>query len=147
MNANKEEARETFEDWEFVMDDALRDFYKKLPEELSDSLDYSSESLELLENYIIQHFTAESIEDPQNMYWLDGFARYVGEAFKENLKGARWDINLEHEDEIFFSLPLIIGARNQVSAYCPHMEVVTALHRKKGNFIRTLLEKAILRQQ
>jgi hypothetical protein len=147
MSQSKKEKQEVFEEWVFVKDDALADFFDRIPAELNDDLDFSPASLDTLEKYILKNFTAESIEEKENMDWLDGFARYIGETFIKNLKGAHWSINLEKEDLIYYGLPLIVGAVNQVSDYCPHMDVVAALHRQSGNFVRTLLEKAIARQK
>jgi len=146
MNTNEIEMKETFDNWKFVMDDAIPEFLAKLPENLADILDFSLESLLPLEGYLLKHFTPESIKEKENAYWLDGFVRYAGRTFTRNIKGARWEIQLE-EKYIYYGLPVITGGVNQVSDYCIHMDIVTALHRKKGNFLHFLLEKAIERQK
>jgi hypothetical protein len=106
---DKEKAKnwKTFEDWKFVMNDALVEFFNKLPEELRDNLDFSVLSLNLLEQFILDNFTQDSLKEENNMYWLDGFARYIGEIFKRSLNNATWSINLKDEDEVYYGLPLI----------------------------------------
>ena len=103
----KKERKENFIEWVTFIPDRIIEFKKNLPKEISDSLDGSPESLEILENYMIQNFSIEDIQNPKSGDAIDGFMTYTGDVFQKKLPNAKWSINLEDEYNIYFALPVI----------------------------------------
>jgi hypothetical protein len=103
----KKERKENFIEWVTFIPDRIIEFKKNLPKEISDSLDGSPESLEILENYMIQSFSIEDIQNPQSRDAIDGFMTYTSDVFQKKLPNAKWSINLEDESNIYFALPVI----------------------------------------
>jgi hypothetical protein len=145
---DKEKAKnwKTFEDWKFVMTEAIPEFLSKLPEDIADSMDFSPDSLDILEEYILKNFTVESIKEEKNMYWCDWFARYIGETYRKNLDGAEWGIDLEDENQMYYGLPVITNAYKQQVDYCPHEEILTVLILKTGNCLSRILKNLLIKQ-
>ena len=101
----KQTTRDDFESWLVDMDDALERFIGKLPGEVGGQLDYSPESLDILEKW-----TLDNYESPEQMLpaseaeSVDALARYVGETFRRAI-GGRWGIRLDDPKYVFFGLP------------------------------------------
>jgi len=73
------------------MKDVHNEFLATLPEELKQSLDYSSESLVALEHWLKEEYSSSTdLYNLSNSLHLDGAARYVGEVFLKQLGGS-WD--------------------------------------------------------
>jgi hypothetical protein len=69
---------------------------------------------------------------------LDAASRQVGLVLILNIEGARWDIDLEDEDEAYYRLPII--ALPDGSRECPLSMITASLDRRTGTFMRELGE-------
>lgn len=68
------------------MPNALGRFKNRMPKEIQDQLDFSIQSLDIVEKHLLDNY--ETIEQIKNepSYILDGYAVYVGETFRNVLK-------------------------------------------------------------
>lgn len=137
--------RDDFEHWLFVMDDALDAFFQQFNKPEQIRLDFSLESLERVEAWLLEHYAdtkvmlAESESEK-----VDGVARYIGETFRKNI-GGHWDIRLDDPKFAFFGLPILVDFTKKATPICPHALATTVADRRTGKFLRTILENQIRR--
>jgi len=130
-----------FQLWVFNMDDELDAFKATLPVELAKWLDYSVESLTLLEAWILNRYpTFEDTEKKEEAQVLDWLARYVGETFRKQI-GGHWDIDLENKKNVYYGLPVITGFEEKPTPVCPLTLVTASTDRRTGDFISGVLER------
>ena len=119
--------RDLFEAWLAHMDDALESFKASLPAALASRLDLSVDSLDLLERHYLSVFpTLVDALKPDAKLVLDGYARYVGETFR-NLLNYKWDICLSDSKNAYYGLPTLSS-----NTLCPLTLVTTATDRRTG---------------
>ena len=82
----KAEQLELFDSWLWDIPNALERFKNRMPKEIQDKLDFSIQSLDIVEKHLLDNY--ETIEQIKNepSYILDGYAVYVGETFRNVLK-------------------------------------------------------------
>lgn len=132
---NNEEA---FTWWLTCMEDVLK--YKcLLPNKVSSLLDYSINSLDALEEYMLQNFTIETIYHEENKYALDFFTRYVGKTFFQNIPNLKWEFILDEKDFYFGDVVLVKNNNELFTKKSPLSFVVASLDRKTGTYIRNIL--------
>ena|SRR5688572_3311092 len=142
MTAADEE--DLFEHWLAHMDDALAEFFARLPPELGAGLDYSPASLDRLEAFLLQRYPdIEAIKaDPEP--YLDGAARYVGEAFRRNI-GGRWRMRMDDPKYVYAGLPELTFLPARDTPVCPITLVSASLDRRTGAFISGVFHSAAKR--
>lgn len=141
MSDRPRTTRDDFEMWLFVMDDRLEEFISSLPQDVGRALDYSPESLDVLEAWLLRNFPdISSIKAVTKT--LDGAARYVGETFRLALGGG-WDIELENTQDVFYELPVLTV---QYPRECPHTLTTTSLDRRTGDVFRRVLTNMLAKQ-
>ncbi|MFN8437345.1 MAG: hypothetical protein U0V72_06840 [Cytophagales bacterium] len=82
---------ESFNWWLTIMPDQLL-YLNLFPKEVRNKLDYSIESLDVLEKYIIENYTMEELEDSAFKTMVDICARYIGETYIRNMVDLKWDM-------------------------------------------------------
>jgi hypothetical protein len=137
--AEKESRKNDFEGWITFIPDEVIKLKKMLPKEVSEKLDFSEESLDVIEKYLLQNYSNENFIREENKILLDRLARYVGSAFRRSLPNAYWDIELDDKNDVFFTLPVIKVKGAQLAPFSPHILITTLLARKRGNFLSTIL--------
>ena len=136
----KTTSRDDFEYWLADMDDALDRFFEALPEPLRAKLDYSPESLDALEGWILARYpNTESMLEPSESRILDGLARYIGETFRKHI-GGRWDIRLDDPKYVFHGLPELTGFSERPTPVAPITLATATADRRDGAYLRTILE-------
>lgn len=134
---------EKFEHWLFQMDDALERFLGYLPSAIRTCLDFSPNSLDTLESWLIDKYeSVQSMKEPSQSEIVDGVARYIGETFRHNL-GGKWTIEVDDADFIFFALPILEGCQGQQASLCPLALGTASVDRRKGNYLRTILKNML----
>jgi UTP:GlnB (protein PII) uridylyltransferase len=129
-----------FQLWIFNMDDELDRLKEDLPQELASKLDYSDESLKLVEAWILQRYASvEETKEKGEAQILDRLARYVGETIRKQV-GGHWDIDLENEKNAYYALPVITGFEEKPTPVCPLTLVTASTARRTGTFISGVLE-------
>jgi hypothetical protein len=137
--------RDQFEYWLIHMDDALQEFISSLSEDCSIDLDFSKQSLDQLEKWLLDQFPdTEAILEKKNSVIADGAARYIGETFRKHI-GGHWDIELEDPRNAFFGLPILTAYMDLPTPICPLALTTTSVDRRRGDFLSGNLEKMQIR--
>ncbi len=140
---DKEEAFDLFQYWLMDSPDAIERMMDRLPAEVKNQLDYSVESLDVLEAYLLNQYASidEIKQEPPDI--LNGYAIYVGDTFRKVAKSLtqiepiKWTIELDDTDNAYYNIPII-----RLGAYvkCPLTLVTSSLDRRRGNYISTILK-------
>jgi hypothetical protein len=69
---------------------------------------------------------------------LDAAARHIGLVMILNVDGAEWAIDLDHEESVYYRLPVIRLADGAEA--CPLMLATASLDRRTGDYLRTVVE-------
>lgn len=133
---------ELFDSWLWDMLNSLENFKNRMPKEIQDKLDFSLQSLDIVEKYLLDNY--ETIEQIKNepSYILDGYAVYVGETFRNVLKDRQpnqWELMLE-EDNVYYLLPVI-----KIRGYttCPLALCTACIDRRWGNYWSWILQNQL----
>jgi hypothetical protein len=126
-----------FEHWLAHMDDALAEFFARLPPALKAALDFAPESLDRLEAFLLERYpNVQAIKaDPEP--YLDGAARYVGEVFRRHI-GGRWRMRMDDPKYVYAGLPELTFSASRDTPVCPITLVSASLDRRTGAFISTV---------
>lgn len=139
MNTKEEQ----FEWWITSIDEKVSNLKKKLPVEIKDNLDKSIDSIDVIENFLIQNYN--STDKKIDFELWDQIASYIGAVYKLNLEKSRWFIELEDEANIFYNKP---GLQINSNIYFyPHSYVTAAIDRRIGNFISHVTKNHRCRQK
>lgn len=140
-------SREDFEEWLFLMLDKLEEFENQFSKNSLKKLDYSIQSLDVLEKWILENFMSidELLESTKKID-LDLFVRYVGETFRRNLKDSKWDTDIENPQNAYYNYPVIVP-KNKPIPIAPHTLLTASVKRKKGNFMSTILRNVIMDEE
>lgn len=131
---------EEFQAWLIDMDDALERFSSALPDDVRSGLDYSPESLNVLEAWLLERYEGVEQTRPRSeAKTIDGAARYVGEVFRKHLGGG-WKIDYSNKKNVFFGLPQLVEMAGQEVQSCPLTLVTASTHRRVGNYIRMVFD-------
>lgn len=133
-----EERFERFEEWLGHMPEALDNWMERLPKDLTEQLDYSVESLDILEEWLLHEFSdARSAVGGENFLMGDGAARYIGETIIKNF-GGRWDMDVHDPNSLVFGTPCIRGFDKGGIPVVPLRLVVNALDKRQGGHFRSV---------
>ena len=129
-----------FKCWLKDIPNILDDFISRMPKEVADKLDFSMDSLDVVEKYLLDNYeNNKQIMFEEPFYILDGYAVYVGETFRKIIASHDphicWQLMLE-EDNVYYSLPILDGY-NIID--CPLTMVTASLDRRTGKFCSSLL--------
>ncbi len=120
-------------EWMSEINEAIDYFLDNLPSEINKQLNYTPESLQVIEIWIHKHCpNTQDILMDKYPEVSDGAARYIGEVFRRNLGGC-WDIVLDQPSAKFNSLPIIIGTAEHNYKKCP--VTMTTMARRSGTYI------------
>ena len=140
---NKEEAFDLFQYWLMDSPDAIERMMDRLPAEVKNQIDYSVESLDVLEAYLLNQYASIDEIDQEPPDILNGYAIYVGDTFRKVAKSLtqiepiKWTIDLDNTDSLFYNLPVIkLGAYTNF----PMGLVTASLDRRRGNYLSTILK-------
>lgn len=105
-------------------------------------LDYTIDSLDDLERWILDHYSnaQELVADSKT---LDRLCIYIGETWRKYL-GGKWVIDLENKKNVYYSMPALTDPYYQDKPRTYPMTNATAcISRKKGNYISRILINSI----
>ena len=139
----KQTTREDFESWLVDMDDALERFCDSLPGEVSERLDYSPASLDVLEEWTLDRYeSTDQMLSASEATTVDGLARYIGETFRRAI-GGRWGIRLDDPKYVFYGLPEITGYSDKPTSLCPISLATASADRRTGEYLSAVLASYI----
>lgn len=136
--------RDDFEHWLFEMDDRLEEFISgALPPTLSTKMDYSPDSLYLLEEWLLTRYgNVDEILKESEKQMLDMLACYVGETLRKNV-GGTWNIDLKNKENVYYRMPVI--EKQGCWTECPVTLVTASTDRRSGSFMAGVLNSIVSR--
>ena len=127
-----------FKCWLKDIPNILDSFISRMPKEIAEKLDFSMESLDIVEKYLLDKYeNNKQIMFEEPFYILDGYAVYVGETFLRVIDNPiiHWKLELNEED-VYYNLPILEG---RTTLDCPLTIVTASLDRRTGKFCSSLL--------
>jgi hypothetical protein len=132
---------EDFQVWLDFMPEGLAEFFDRLPGDVGDRLDFSAQSLDVLEAWLLERYPdCEATRPRTESQILDGAARYVGETLRKHLGGKWW---IDPDGKIMNGIPLITDLRSDGGAPAPLSLVTASTDRRVGNFLSGHLQKRL----
>jgi hypothetical protein len=131
MEKTKEERNKVFIEWVTFTEDRVNEWKENITKELADKLDWTPESLPLIEKYAIENYTIADQEDKKKRIALDAIVSYVGDVIRKNIPEVIWKIDLDDKTNIFYNLPYLVFKMGV--PICPHHLVQDALKDKTGS--------------
>lgn len=135
MNLIKDE-QEKFEWWITCIDEKISNLKKKLPIELKEKMDKSIDSIDGLENFLIENYNAS--DKKIDFETWDEIASYIAAVYKLKIESSKWFIELEDKENVFYNKPGL--QTNNEIFFCPHSYVMAAIDRRTGNFIAKVIK-------
>ena len=134
--------KENFEEWIILIDSKMEYFTDAFAKENNLKLDYSIESLDRIENWILTNYS--EIKDLiGDVKILDYLTVYIGETFRKHI-GGEWFIDLKNKKNAYDSMPVLTSPDYIGEVYKAPMTYATAcINRKKGNYISTILKNCM----
>ena len=127
-----------FQHWLAEMDDAINRFIDIAPADTKPKLDFSDQSLESLESWLLAKYAdPDQAAHSSQAALVDGAARYVGEIFRARTD-SHWSISFTDPKAVFYGLPTLQGGRLK-APLCPLALVTSATDRRTGRHLRTVL--------
>jgi len=131
--------REDFEYWLADMDDAIERFLGGVASRVSERLDLSPASLDVLEAWIVERYAStEAMLAPSESRIVDGLARYIGETFRKAI-GGRWEIRFDDSKYVFYGKPQLTDFWDKPTPVCPLSLATAAADRRTGEFLSGVL--------
>jgi hypothetical protein len=131
---NDKEDRYTW--WLNIMQDEMPRL-SILPKEVRDRLDYSLDSLDVIEKYIVDNYTPEDIQDRRNKFACDLFVRYIGETFRKNFPDLYWSFETQDGPNGYYGIPVLSSLDTKGVPLTPTVWVTTLIERREGSFLRS----------
>ncbi len=131
--------QEDFQEWIFQIEFKMDYFTSEFAQEQNLTLDYSMQSLDDLEAWLLTHYDNHHIlmEDKK---LLDYLTVYIGETFRKHL-GGKWFIDLKNKKNAYYSMPVLTDPSYRGEVYIASMTFATAcISRKDGQYISRILE-------
>ncbi len=141
----KQEKKENFEAWVETIDERLFDWFNHLAPENKNDFDYSIDSLEKAEKYLIERFTLEDLRNPLYKYEIDAVASYIIKVFAMHWPNSKFVIELDDEKNILFNRPAVITDPAIGMAFSPYQIIPSTVNLKRIGGLRKIFE-AKLRQ-
>lgn len=128
-----------FDKWHKLVETEIQDFMSELPLEISEKLDYSVDSLDVLGDWFLTTYPPyESIKDPSNIIIHNGLMYYLGETLRKNL-GGYWNVHFAQiEPNYEYGENPVIEGFLRETALCPWHMIGTMLKRRDRGFFSGL---------
>ena len=132
--------QEDFQEWIFFISDKMDEFTDTFAQENHLILDYTMDSLDDLEKWILEHY-ADAYDLIADAKMLDRLGIYIGETFRKYL-GGKWVIDLKNKKNVYYSMPALMDPYDKVST-SPLPNATACISRNKGNYISRILVNRI----
>jgi hypothetical protein len=113
--------------WLTIMPDVLINL-NLFPKEIRSKLDYSIDSLDVIEKYVIENYTMEELEKSEYKIFVDTCARYIGETYIRTMIDMKWD--MEREKGMYMEGHPCIVKKDKTKAFTakfPHTDPFVAI--------------------
>ena len=141
----KTQKREEFMEWTTFIEDRVDAWSASSAIEWSGSLDYSPESLTIVEKYMLANFNADSLKDPLNKIAIDALVSYYGETLRRNIPKSTWYIELDDESSVDFNTPAIKAPIGPLLGL--YFLLKRLISKNKGTFLFDLYQKMLARNK
>lgn len=142
---NKSNEKEiNFSAWINLLDDRIEDWLGSLSFEERSSFDYSIESLDEIERYMISKFSLEDLQENSNKKEIDAIASYVLKTFENNWSKSEFVIELKDKKNILFNRPAITVLPKRGMAFSPYQFMPSIINLGRvGGFQQVLKSKSL----
>jgi hypothetical protein len=124
-----------FEAWLDTIPDFIDGFLSMMPTSLRMRLDFSPESLDVIEDWVLERYPdTDAMFPTSESDRINLIACYVGETYRKALE-ARWEQQSDPK-YVYFGLPVLVG-KNWTE--CPHCCVTASADRRTGRYLRSVL--------
>jgi len=137
---NKKEKQENFEAWLATIDERISDWIQSLSAREATLFDYSVDSLDEIEKYLINIFDLEDLKNEKNKVTIDAAASYILKVFSIHWSSHKFKIELEDEKNILFNRPSICTLPEIGMAFSPYQILPSTLNLKRVGGFRKILE-------
>ena len=134
-----------FDEWIFFLSDKLDYFTGPFAAERGLTLDYTPESLDVLEHWLLGKYekSMDLVEDKEPYGYdyrlADLCGIYVGEVYRRQL-GGTWYMILDQPKNVYYKLPsLRYETRTGPYYICPLTLATACIQRKRGDYMRWVL--------
>jgi hypothetical protein len=124
-----------FQWWITLIPDRIEELKQSLPKNISDQLDRSIDSLDILEKYLLSNYTAEKIHEHENASVYDGLARYIGSTLNRNIENAEWYIELEDQDDVYYNVPVLVFKDFEEPPLSPFAAISMIFYENTGEYL------------
>jgi hypothetical protein len=123
--------KEIFAEWLTFIGDRVKEWKRTLSKETSSQLDWTPQSLTIIERYLLDHFKLSDQNNKDKRTSLDAIVSYTGEVFRKHIPETVWKIDVEDTSNIFYNLPYLVFKLGV--PVCPHYLIQDALTNKTGS--------------
>jgi double-stranded uracil-DNA glycosylase len=118
-----------FDSWVMEMDNTIGHFLATLSGDIRQKLDYSRESLDVIEDWILKTYpNRDALLAKNQRKIVDGAACYIGETFRKHL-GGYWGVRYDSANR---PEPVIEGFDKHGSIVSPDSLIATLVSKKRG---------------
>jgi hypothetical protein len=140
---NKREIKEkqdNFEAWVATLDERIFDWLMKMTDEQKRLFDYSIESLDEVQKYLISKYELEDLSDDNNKFDIDCAASYVYSVFMKHLPNYQCLIELKDKKNLQFNQPAINTIPRIGVDFSPYFFLPSIINLKRIGDFRFQLE-------
>lgn len=112
---------QVFQAWVEMMPERIDSWLSELPEEKRSFFDYSIESLDRVEDYLISRFTLEDLKDQSRKFEFDAVVCYTLKVFEKHWTRSEFRIELEDKSNILYKVPAIRKIPAEGADFSPYM--------------------------
>lgn len=136
----KQDNIKIFEAWVATIDERICDWFQTLSPNELERFDYSIESLDDVERYLIENYSLDDFKDVSNRRSIDAIASYMLKVFSQHWKYYKFKIELEDERNILYNRPSIITDPEIGMAFSPYFLLPRILNLKRVGDLQHLLK-------
>lgn len=141
----KEDKKAVFMEWTTFIEDRVNSWLESANPEIREYLDYSPESLERVEQYLLNNYHKETLAMQENKIPIDALVSYYGETLRRNIPGSTWYIELDDDTSVDFSSPAVRAPIGPLLGLYWLLKRVFA--KNSGDFLYSLYQKMKVRNQ
>lgn len=137
------EKQTNFEAWVATLEERIFDWLMKMTAEQKNLFDYSIESLNEVEKYLISKYQIEDLRDERNKFAIDGAASYIYSVFMKHLPNYQCLIELKDKKSLLYNQPAINTIPRVGVDFSPYFFLPSIIYLKGVGDFRFQLENKI----
>lgn len=133
----KKQMEKSFKEWIASIPVKLEILPTLLPNDLCITYDFSLESMNKIESYLINMYSLQEFKKQHELF--DCVAAYASKVYMHNVANCKWDFRTDDERNVHFNQPVLEAPYKM--KFPPFMNVGAALDRKRGTYISDVITK------